>query len=610
MPRRTRSRTPGNDEQKRLLLASLNPRSFLSLVADILYFSKGHRCISIMDGPGDGCRDIQSSDKDGTLVLTQCKCFEDTDKSVGSSEANELVVALTKFGEKRGIMATTGRLTPQLKREFSDNFPNLDLDWIDGSSIVDEVFSNPLLFRAWVTGDTIGREVSYVKIPFIIRRAHDDTPIDVKTKKLSNGFVIEGSEVVDIASLEQFRPPASVSWKESFGQTVRCASLLASDPPDLYDLERLHYTLLDKFFTTTRDVLTIRFGVPYLVPTKNPHIEKGMPIPGFSPCSYIVRPGKKAIPEHDFLLLTSENWIWPSYLSVAEAEWGNWQTADNKRWCHVRINAPSFPNSMQSQICRMFGESKRRELRDAQAVFITATHDICNRLLESCSIEPDVRCANGPGGEMLGWLLHNSTEREQQRTVILATVMAESKVEILDSEDAIHITARSKNPLVPTPGNEIYYPASLVWDYDELPSPHYLKGRSLTFVEYWKIPTDPVTAQVKLKQIKFCVPDGWDIYINCKRGPKTKNVFPMISISVPCTIDKSTTEIVQAVDRQISELFEDIGASIQSIWSDACCATAEFWETEIRFPAGIYHTTEDGFTRSNWWPESEYKGDD
>jgi hypothetical protein len=287
MPRGTRSRIPGSDEQKRLLLTSLNPRSFPSLVADILYFSKSHRRISIMDGPGDGCRDIQSSDKDGTRVLTQCKYFLDTNKSVGSPDTNELVVALTKFGEKRGIMATTGRFTPQLKREFSDNFPHLDLDWIDGSDIVDEVFSNPLLFRAWVTGDAIGRETIYVKVPFIIRCADNDAPVNIKGKKLLNGVTIEGSEVADVSSLGRFRPPESVHWSESFGRNVCCAALLSTSPPDLYDLERLHHEFLEEFFGATSNVLTVRVGVPYLVPTKNPQLAKGIPIPGFPPRAYV-----------------------------------------------------------------------------------------------------------------------------------------------------------------------------------------------------------------------------------------------------------------------------------------------------------------------------------
>src|SRR6185437_12605084 len=67
------------------------------------------------------------------------------------------------------------------------------------------------------------------------------------------------------------------------------------------------------------------------------------------------------------------------------------------------VRGPSFPNSTKSHICRMIGDSKRRELSDAQAVFVTATHDVCSRIVEGCSVDPDVQCANGPGGELLGW---------------------------------------------------------------------------------------------------------------------------------------------------------------------------------------------------------------
>jgi hypothetical protein len=211
---------------------------------------------------------------------------------------------------------------------------------------------------------------------------------------------------------------------------------------------------------------------------------------------------------------------------------------------------------------------------------------------------------------MLGWLLRSNTEREAQRTEILAAVAAESEVEVLDIEDAIHITARSEEPLVPTPANEVYYPAQLVWEYNELPSPHYLRGRSCAFVEFWQVPIDLVIARSELKQITFDLPHGWDIYIDCKRGPKTKKVFPMISVSVPCSLDRSTKELMQEVNQQVEEVFRNIGTSIQLLWSDAYCATAEFWETEVRFPAGTYRVTHEGFVRSNWWPDNEKEGDD
>jgi len=563
-----------------------------------------------MDGPGDGCRDIQSADKDDIAVLTQCKCFEDPNKSVGSPDANELVVALVKFGKKRGIMATTGRFTPQLKREFTDSFPDLHLDWLDGADIVDEVLSNPLLSRAWVTEHTVARETIYVKIPFIVRRASDDTPASVKGAVLSDWLTVEDGQSIEVGSLERYRPPESVGWAEAFGPEVGCAAVLSTSPPDLHALERLHAEVLEKLFGVSTEVLIIRFGIPHFVPTKKSDFGKGIRVPGFLPRSYVMRPGRSAMPEHDFLLLKSTKWRFPVDLSMAEGDWGNWQTVDNQRWCHVEVRGPSFPNSTQSQICRMIGESRRRELRDARAVFVTAALDDCERLLRDCTVPPDMRSPNGPGGELLGWLFKNKEERDAHRAAVIAAIGRQPSVETLDLEDAIHLTSRSDAPLLPSPAGETYYPAQLVHDYTDLPSPHYLKERSCSFVEFWSIPADLATAREELDRMSFRLRNGCEIYVDCKNGPKTKKVFAMFSVSVPWPLDRSTTEHVEEVPALIDDAFVDIGSTIRTAWPDAYCATSEFWETEVRFPAGMYIPTDKGLVRSTWWPQEIEEGDD
>jgi hypothetical protein len=386
--------------------------------------------------------------------------------------------------------------------------------------------------------------------------------------------------------------------------------VLSTSPPDLHALEQIHSGVLDKAFGASSDVMIVRFGLPHLVPTKKPDFEKGVRVPGFSPRSYVVRPGRPAVLEHEFLLLNSPKWLWPAYLSVAEGDWGNWQTADNQRWCHVEVRGPSFPNSTQSQICRMIGESKRRELRDARAVFITATQSECDRILGVCPIAPDLRAPNGPGGELIAWLFENTAERDAQRATVVAALEGQNAVEVLDLEDAIHIASRSDDPLVPSPAGEHYYPAQLVWEYGDLPSPHYLKGRSCSFIEFWSVPADLSVAREELDRMTFRLPDGWQIYVDCKNGPKTKKVFPMLSVRVPWPLDLSTTELVEEVSGLIDDVFVDIGSTIRTVWPDAYCATSEFWETEVRFPAGMYIPTDKGLVRSDWWPEEVEEGDD
>ena len=129
---------------------------------------------------------------------------------------------------------------------------------------------------------------------------------------------------------------------------------------------------------------------------------------------------------------------------------------DNQRWCHVEVSGPSFPNSTQSQICRMIGETGRRELREARAVFATATHDDCERLLQDCAVAPDRRSPNGPGGELLGWFFKNKEERDAQHITVIAAIERHGSVDTLDLEDAIHLTSRSDDPLLPSPAGEQY----------------------------------------------------------------------------------------------------------------------------------------------------------
>jgi len=598
------------DDEKRKLLLTLEPSDFPSLVADILYFSKGHRFVKIMDGPGDGCRDIQSADKDEIQVITQCKCFVDPDKAVGSPDANELVVALTKFGRKRGILATTGRFSPQLKREFTDNFPGLHLDWLDGADIADEVFSNPSLHRAWTSGASVGRATMFVKIPFVLRRAVDDTSMEPGERDLGDGLSIENSCLIDVGALERFRPPATADWRESLGPKIRCPALLSQHPPDLHALETLHRDVLQRMFPTVDETLVIRFGVPYLAPTKNPEFEKSIRLPGFVPHAYVLTPNHAPRLEREFITLSLPDWRFPENISAAEADWANWHSVDNQRWCHVVVRAPAFPGSNSAYLSRMIGDSVRRDLQDAGAVLITATRDICELIASESSVEPDVRCENGPGGEMLVWRFFHSDKRAQQRADVLAVLGRHVDVHTLSIDDAVAIASRSDRPLVPVPGGEAYYPAQLIFDFDDLPSPHHLTGRSCVFVEFWKLPCDVATADAALEEIDFEPPDGWKIWVNPKRGPATNQTFPMVSVSTPWPLHMSTNEVVVAMQREADDVFRSIGERLRAIWPEASRATAEFWDREVRFPAGAYIQTEEGWVRDSWQPAPVEEGDD
>ncbi|WP_334664554.1 restriction endonuclease, partial [Klebsiella variicola] len=157
------------------LSGSLNPSSLPILAADILKWSLGHTKVRILDGPGDGRRDILSITPEGIPHLTQCKHHSDDTKSVSSRETDEIVIALAKFGVKSALFFTNGRISPQGKREYIDNFPGYSLDYIDGDLMLQYVEESPLLSRMWLHGSTLGMITHRLLIPFIIRNVSDDS---------------------------------------------------------------------------------------------------------------------------------------------------------------------------------------------------------------------------------------------------------------------------------------------------------------------------------------------------------------------------------------------------------------------------------------------------
>ena len=82
--------------------------------------SLGHTKVRILDGPGDGRRDILSITLKEYNIVT--KHHSDDSKSV-ARETDEIVIALAKFGVKSALFFfTNGRISPQ-ESVIRDNFP-------------------------------------------------------------------------------------------------------------------------------------------------------------------------------------------------------------------------------------------------------------------------------------------------------------------------------------------------------------------------------------------------------------------------------------------------------------------------------------------------------
>ena len=166
----------GPSDNNTELLTKLNPTKIVDLVADIL-FRRGHQQIKIVDGPGDGCRDIHSLTRKGEKHLTQCKHHDDTEKTVTSKETGELPLGLIKFGYKSGLFVTNAGISPQAKREYLDNYPTLELEFIEGSELAPLVLNDTLLRALWWDGDSVDQVSHVVQMSAVGRDIIKDRPI-------------------------------------------------------------------------------------------------------------------------------------------------------------------------------------------------------------------------------------------------------------------------------------------------------------------------------------------------------------------------------------------------------------------------------------------------
>ena len=166
----------GKSPPRRFLSACLDEQILVRLAQDVL-FARGHKRIRATDGPGDGGRDVQSLTPRGNCHLVQCKFHGKPDRACSSAEVAELPTAMTKLGYEHGTFVTNARLSPQAKREYLDDYPGLEMEFLDGDALVDEVLGDALLKAIWFDGKEVGPVNSALIFPAIARSHGSDLPI-------------------------------------------------------------------------------------------------------------------------------------------------------------------------------------------------------------------------------------------------------------------------------------------------------------------------------------------------------------------------------------------------------------------------------------------------
>ena len=313
----------GTIKEKKKLLDKLTPKTFPYLVADILSYVFKHKNVRVVDGPGDGRRDIYSIFPDGKEGVTQCK-HHTSDKNVASRETDEIVISLNKFGYFNGIFATTGGVSPQSKREYLDNYKNFNLELLDADRIVNYTLSNHVLRTYWLDGESIVNATSEVVIPFTLRSMTSDMPLIDEVKKILTNF--RNSLSFEIAGGDQtlfypYRPPQPSNKYETGSLELTCWKAVFNG--GIYQVEEFRQNILTslKLLLSNSEPMQIRLG--YACIPSGDELNGATKILEHKPETYILSSGRITI-EKDYILPSSIHWAFPENLSMLEAPWACW----------------------------------------------------------------------------------------------------------------------------------------------------------------------------------------------------------------------------------------------------------------------------------------------
>lgn len=456
---------------------------------------------------------------------------------------------MTKFNTKRGLFATTGTLSPQAKREYIDNFPSFELEYLEGNDIVDIVLSHPILSAVWFDGVSITSIRHILAIPFLIRHAESDRPVENLDKQpLYSGSdlqILLSQEVISLRDFAPYRPPATKTMNEYDRMSIRCMHAVCRGVIHLHEVPLLLNKVVAALTERVKKdnaTFIMRLGTPSLASLQDDELKDRIPLSIYNPVSYVVPANSSAMLEKDWILPHSQNWIFPSRLSTLEAEWAGWYNKNSDCCLMIEINWPTDENRLF--IYQQLQETREEWLRSS--IFLTTSIDNLHKLKQSFVDygSPIWECDYGPSGKLIAilhpclrdehhvltfgydqetgthkWIPDEISTKFLEDVIRIRNKLAAQKLMEITWERAIHIAAAAGEDLLQKPTYDQYRSAELVHFYEELPSPSNLLGRRIIFVSMWEISGTPHEAREILvnNQPKFShdLELYWEVNYNC-----------------------------------------------------------------------------------------------
>jgi hypothetical protein len=595
------------------LFEKLDWQKFVELIADILY-RKGHSNIKIVDGTGDGGRDIHSITPEGENHLTQCK-FQSTDplKTVSSRQTGELPLAMMKFGYQRGLFATNGKISPQSQREYISDYPDLNLDFIQGKEIIKTVFNDLILRKIWYDGESIDKISYNVTIPFLTRDLVKDKLIRLENSENREKILLEGKEiklqlkfqdeVVKEQLFEPYRPSTVKTFMDPYSTYITCIVAVLEginilDKLDNAIKEVFSYLLeyLKSKLNEEHIPIAVRSGIPYL----NDELSEVNVELSFEPKTFIIQ-DKIEYYEYDWLIPSKRlNWCYPEDIRVLESSWVRWYNPELDL-C-LDLNILCSPNN-----------ASKRMLEEYYDFFVKWWKKSLFAVVQKPKLNFDEVDIPKPTYEMewckdevlYGWLHGNLlsdirppmfvesnddswnefTSENEKYLKELKEKLLKLEVQMIEPEKARHMFALKNDPY---PVTDIirYKSVELLIDYFYMiPSPIDPESRIFEFQVCWSldnIPSEGILSNIReeISEIINSKQENIDFVIPNISG--LKNPFIAVNLEfLDLDLHKKTDDILEYIEPIIAPLIDEIEQIIEKYCPNSKRATKEFWKFEI-----------------------------
>lgn len=591
---------PGKPLDKLKYLKGLDEKNFPYLIGDILNIHYNHSSVKIVDGTGDGKRDIFSIDPLGNSVITQCKFHYDFTKTSGSSETDELIIALNKFSYNNGFFCTSGKLSPQSKREYLDNYKNFTLNWLEGHEIVDIVLENTILKRIWFEGEKIHLINNQICIPFILRKLPEDINFEFSFLKdsFSNNQInlkIKEHHYINPRQLYPLNNLSVKKAKNTFGNYALGYLAILSGNTSLNLIKDTKQKILNEINNNIHfedSYIAVRFGIPYHLEIGDNHMvfkDERFYLP--ISCETFILYKNKILNEYDFLINVSSHWKLPERISISQLD--NFCYYNNDQ--DITFYLEYYSKAEKDLNPHIEVQLEIEKIIWSKSIFIIVNND-SEVIFE---LSPDLSYKYGSNEKLLCWiypspLMYSADINEFENFLVdknfenlkitLTNIALQNKLQVIDWKMASRIATLNEDNPFPENPQISYRMIDIFEEFNKISSPIKPDNRIFNFECVFRVcERDYNLLSTNIKSLETLLKKNYNSNDFKFEFDDDTNYFIFLRILQTPSYDAniSTFENLEILTKVVNDINNETEKIIKSFFPQAIRYTKKYWLEEL-----------------------------